>query len=37
MDGFYGGAVAYRADGSVLASRPLHQPGLLVVELSTAR
>ena len=35
MDGFYGGAVAYRADGSVIASRPLHQPGLLIVDLST--
>ena len=35
MDDFYGGAVAYRADGSVLASRPLHQPGLLVVDLLT--
>jgi predicted amidohydrolase len=34
MDGFYGGAVAYRADGSVLACRPLYQPGLLIVDLS---
>ena len=34
MDGFYGGAVAYRADGSVLAMRPLYQPGLLIVDLS---
>lgn len=33
MDQYYGGAVVFDADGSVLASRPLHEPGLLVVDL----
>lgn len=33
MDGFIGGAVAYGADGSVLSSRPLHKPGLFLVDL----
>jgi len=33
MDGCYCGAVAYAGDGRVLARSPLHQPGLLVVEL----
>ena len=34
IDGYIGGAVAYRADGSVIARRPLHRPGLLMVDLS---
>lgn len=33
MDGFCGGAVAFRADGSVLDSLPLNRPGLLLVDL----
>ncbi len=35
VDGCFGGAVIYDATGSVLAKSPLHQPGLLVAELST--
>lgn len=33
MDGFIGGAVAYASDGRVLASHPLHQPGVLLVDV----
>lgn len=33
VDPCFGGAVAYRNDGTVIARRSLYQPGLLVVEL----
>ncbi len=33
MDGYYGGAVVFDSGGRVLASHPLHQPGVLIVDL----
>jgi predicted amidohydrolase len=36
LDGCFGGAVAYARDGTVIARRRLHEPGLLVVELPDA-
>jgi N-carbamoylputrescine amidase len=33
MDQFYGGAVVFDTDGTVMASHPLHQPGVFIVDL----